>query len=86
MPMFNFKCCECEAVFEKFVHPGKDVEFQCEECGCTECEKVFGQVHTRTWMKAKELFDEKIDPEVERIRKEIREGDDNAFLDIAGNG
>lgn len=84
MPLFNYKCDKCEIVIEKYVNPGKNPKVNCPECD-GDLEKVFGSFCNRTWRRANENFDEVLDPEIERIRKKIREGSDNDFLDIAGD-
>jgi len=84
MPLFNYQCNKCEAVVEKFLHNAKqDVEIKCE-CGSTEFSKLFGKTHSRTWLNARDMLNNKINPDVDRINKNINKGKDKDFLDIYG--
>lgn len=86
MPLFNYQCRDCDWMVEKFVHSADaELEVICEECNSLEFEKVIGSVFNRTWLNAKDSFNNRITPEVERISKNISEGNDNDFLDIAGD-
>ena len=86
MPLFNYQCQECDWVIEKFVHTADaELEIICEECECISFERVIGIVQNRTWLNAKDNFNKRLNPEIDRIRNNISKGSDNDFLDIAGD-
>jgi putative FmdB family regulatory protein len=86
MPLFNYQCQSCDLIVEKFVHKiDSDVEITCEECDGVDFEKIVGLAHNRTWLNAKDNFNKRISPDAERIRKNMSQGNDNDFLDIAGD-
>ncbi|HBC91397.1 MAG TPA: zinc ribbon domain-containing protein [Pelotomaculum sp.] len=40
MPIFEYKCGDCEKVFEIVHLPGKDSELKCAACGSTNLKKL----------------------------------------------
>lgn len=85
MPLFNYQCKKCEFVVEKFLHTSDScVEIICEECDGEEFDRLIGVIHNRTWLNAKDCFNNRVSPDAERIRKNISQGNDKDFLDIAG--
>lgn len=86
MPLFSYKCTECEQVVEKFQHNAKDeIEIACEECGAVEFERLPAWSNNRTLLNSRENLEKNILPDAERIRKDIRGGKDSAFFDIYGD-
>ena len=84
MPLFNYKCSKCEIIIEKFLHKATDeIELTCE-CGNSNFARVFGDIRNRTYLNAKDLLNNKINPDIERIRNNINKGKDRDFLDIYG--
>lgn len=41
MPIYEYKCTECEHVTEVLERPGKRSRPKCAQCGSTKLEKVF---------------------------------------------
>lgn len=84
MPLFNYQCNKCEAVVEKFQHKTSDVlEITCE-CGSKEFTKLFGKTHNRVYLNSKDMLNKRINPDADRISKNINKGKDRDFLDIYG--
>jgi putative FmdB family regulatory protein len=85
MPLYNYQCKSCNIVVEKFMHRGVDkVDITCE-CGNKEFTKLFGNINSRTYLNSKDLLNNKINPDIERIRRNINKGKDKDFLDIYGD-
>jgi len=40
MPIYEFRCERCEAVFEKIVYNGDDTDLNCPQCGSAETMKL----------------------------------------------
>lgn len=84
MPLFNFECTGCGHIVEK-IQRGKDLpEITCSECEKQEFKKLLSTFRNRTWLDATELIKQKIAPDAERIKREMRKGNDNHFSDIYG--
>jgi putative FmdB family regulatory protein len=84
MPLFTFKCVKCSKIIEKFLKDEK-AKIACD-CGSKEVERQFGLVSSsRIWRGAQEHLDNVINPEVDRIQKELSKGDDNTFIDVVGD-
>jgi hypothetical protein len=72
-------------VIEKFQHKSDDtLEIECEECGCTEFERLLPNSHIRKWLNADEMMEEKIKPGSDDLTKKIKKGSDADFLDVYG--
>lgn len=84
MPLFTYKCPECEHSVEKFQHNSEDIEVICQNCG-HNCEKQMPFSHNRTWLDAKEYLKEKILPDADRIKSNIAKGKDKDFFDLYGD-
>ena len=85
MPLFNYQCSKCEAVVEKFLHKATEkAEITCA-CGNTDFTRLFGKTHSRTYLNSKDLLNNKINPDANRIRNNINKGKDKDFLDIYGD-
>jgi len=82
MPLYNFRCEKCNILFERFLHDSTQT-VECEKCK-EKCNKVFGKIHSRKRLDAKEILSELIEPDAKRISKNISEGSDKDFLDICG--
>lgn len=86
MPLFNYKCPECEHIMEKFQHNSTAVlEIKCEECGAEGCEKQLPFTHTRVWLEARDFLKEKIGPDAKRIMDNMKKGKNKDFFDIYGD-
>lgn len=83
MPLYSFKCMECENIVEKFLYKVEESEVVCDLCG-KKCIKVFGKISKRKKRSPQELFEEKISPDVDRIMEKVEGGSDKDFLDIVG--
>ena len=85
MPLYLYKCKECEHLVEKFRNsPNKDDELLCEECEGV-CERQFSVAANRVWLDSKDLYNDKIKPDAERIMKKMKSGRDKEFFDIYGD-
>lgn len=85
MPLFTFKCNECDHLMEKFLHKlEEDDEILCEECEglCTRQLAAFG---ARVWLDSKALYSDKIAPDAKRIMDNMRKDKKDAFFDIYGD-
>lgn len=40
MPIFEYKCSDCEKIFEIIHLPGRDSELKCASCGGTNLKKL----------------------------------------------
>lgn len=86
MPLFTYKCLDCEFLMEKFQHDGGEVlEIECENCKSTNCEKLMPFAHNRVWLDSKELYNQKIAPDAKRIMDNMKKGNDSDFFDIYGD-
>lgn len=84
MPLFTFKCLNCAKTKEKFIKD-KEPQFECE-CGSIEFERQFGPAAKGSiWKGAQDHLENIIKPEINRIQENLSKGDDNTFLDIAGD-
>ena len=84
MPLFNFRCENCECTIEKF-QKGEDLpELICPECDGVEFKKVFSKWNNRKQREARELYNEKIVPDAKRIMREMKSGNNKHFLDVYG--
>jgi len=41
MPLYEYRCQECDHLFELFVRQGSEPALKCPQCGSTEVRKVF---------------------------------------------
>ena len=86
MPLFTYKCLDCECLVEKFQHDAEeDIEVMCPECEGTNCERQMPFAHGRTWLNAKDMIKEKIGPDAKRIMDNMNRGKDKDFFDIYGD-
>ena len=85
MPLFSYKCVRCDQVVEKFQHNRGEVEITCEECGSKDFERMPTWSNSRTQLCARDMLEQNILPDADRIIKEIQSGNDSAFLDIYGD-
>ena len=85
MPLFTFKCMECECFMEKFLHNIEEYEAICEECGSIKCERQFSLCGNRVWLDAKDMYDQKIAPDAKRIMDKMGKGNSSDFFDIYGD-
>ena len=84
MPLFTYKCLDCDHIMEKFQHDPDD-EVVCPECESENCERQFGSTHNRTWLDAKDMLKEKIAPDAKRMMDNMRKGKDKEFFDVYGD-
>ena len=85
MPLFNYKCTECENVVEKFLlHADSKVKITCE-CGCIEHKRLISFPNCRTQLNAADSMKQNILPEVKRIKDRMASGSDADFFDIYGD-
>lgn len=85
MPLYNYKCPDCEYIIEKFQYKPSDViEIICERCG-SQCEKQLPFAYSRVWLDAKSMYDNKIAPDAKRIMDNMANGKDGDFIDIYGD-
>lgn len=84
MPLFNYKCLKCNEVIEKFQHK-PNPKIKCKECGNEEFKRVLGKIRHKITYDAKGTYKNRIKPDMDRINKNIADGKDKDFLDIAGN-
>ena len=86
MPLFIYQCQKCGWAVEKFLHNRKNTpELVCEECGEHEFEKLMGITSIKMLYGAKETFEKRINPDINKIQEKIAKGSDKDFLDIAGD-
>lgn len=83
MPLYTYRCVECEWEKEKFQHNAKNADVVCEECG-SDCERAVPLAKNKTWLNSRERMEKVIDPEVERTSKRLNNGSDKDFLDLYG--
>lgn len=85
MPLYIFKCDDCDKTKEIFEHKilDDDAEIECEHCN-GKCHKAYGRYGARKRMSSEELLEEKILPDAERIMEKVSKGSDSDFLDICG--
>jgi putative FmdB family regulatory protein len=83
MPLFTFKCLECSKITEKFLKSEDSVV----ECACGSCklERQFTVASGSTWKGSADYIENVLNPEVDRISRDLASGKDSAFLDIAGD-
>lgn len=85
MPLFTYKCLDCEHLMEKFQHDTEDRHIICTECDGVNCKKQMPFAYNRTWLDAKEMIKEKIGPDAKRIMDNMKKGSDSDFSDIYGD-
>lgn len=86
MPLFIYKCQECDYEVEKFQHnSSEDLEIKCEVCEDEMCVKQISCIRSRTWLNAKDMYNNKIRPDAERIVDKVSKGSDKDFFDICGD-
>ena len=84
MPLFTFKCRSCAKIAERLVNDENTV-LECE-CGSKELDRQFRLASSsRIWRGAQDYFENVINPEVDKIQKELSEGKDSTFLDVTGD-
>ena len=83
MPLFSFKCTECEFIVEKMIGADGYQDVICEECGAV-CKRLFSMCGNRTRLNAKDFYNEKILPGVKKFGDDLNSGNDDAFFDICG--
>jgi len=84
MPLYCYECPECNFLFEEFQHTSEKLELTCEQCGHPKCDRLMSFIHNRTKFNARDNFAKRLQPDVDRIMKNVSEGKDKDFLDIAG--
>ena len=84
MPLFNFECMECGNIMEKLQKGTDPPEITCSECEGSEFKKLFSACGNRVWLDSKELYNQKIAPDAQRIMDEMKKGKDKHFFDIYG--
>jgi len=85
MPLFSYRCNECEQVVEKFQHNADVVpEMKCGYCECENFERLVAFPHNRNILNARDNLDERILPDAQRLQKEMQSGKDSTFLDLYG--
>lgn len=84
MPLYNYKCLDCEAVIEVFQQSKDTPEMQCKKCGSSRFKKLLAVPRNRTQLGSRDELFERTLPEADKIRKDIEAGKDSAFLDIYG--
>jgi putative FmdB family regulatory protein len=83
MPLFTFKCLECSKTVEKFLK-SPDSSVKCE-CGSCNLERQFVVASGNVWKGAEDYLENVVNPEVDRIQRELGSGRDSTFIDIAGD-
>jgi putative FmdB family regulatory protein len=83
MPLFIYKCVDCEKEIEKFQHNNAILDIVCSKCG-GKCERQFPETKNRIKLNARDTYEQVIKPDVDRISKKISEGSDKYFLDVCG--
>ena len=84
MPLFTFKCLDCLKLIEKFVKNDQS-DIICD-CGSKNLEKQFNiKTNNKVWRGSQDYLENVINPEIDRMQKELENGNDNVFLDIAGD-
>lgn len=86
MPLFTFKCLNCEEIVEKFFkNECNNLEYECK-CGCKEFERIFDfKTSGSVWKNAKDHMENVIEPEINKIQEKLSKGSDSTFLDIVGD-
>jgi len=86
MPLFLFKCSKCGNADEKFFHSAENADKANILCSCCDgsCSRQLSSFKSKLQLDAKELYEQKIKPEVDEICKRIANGSDRDFLDIYG--
>jgi len=84
MPLFNYKCEDCDFVVEVFLHSHEDrVDKLCPECE-SFLKRMFSPAKKRVRLDAKDLYNTKIKQDADRIQDKINKGSDKHFLDLTG--
>lgn len=84
MPLFVFKCNDCEFVMEKFINGNpEEREIICKNCESKNCVRQFSFFGNRVWLEAKDYYKEKIMPEVKKISENM-DKKDSVLLDVCG--
>jgi DNA-directed RNA polymerase subunit RPC12/RpoP len=78
-------CLKCEKVVEKFQHKPSKPKIECKECGHKEFDRIIGKIRHKITYDAKGTYKNRIQPEINRINKNIADGKDKDFLDITGD-
>ena len=81
MPLFSYKCIDCDAIIEKFLHTAKETLV----CSCgKDMKRVLSNTHGRVSLNAYDNLQENILPEVDKIMERVANGSDTDFADISG--
>ena len=85
MPLFTYRCCDCDNIMEKFFFNLElTVEIVCDKCGGKKCERQLSLCQNATILDAKSFYAQKIKPDADRISKEINEGKESTLIDVCG--
>lgn len=83
MPLYLYECLDCKNVIE-ILQLSKDSCTLCKICGSSNCQKIIGNFENRVVLGAKDMYEQKIKPDVDRVVNKIHGGSDKDFLDICG--
>lgn len=89
MPMFEFKCADCNLRREHFVYPGAPLEKICSVCGSKNYQRQFSRFKaTIEYADSSEHFEKVINPGVneiyDRIGREALNEDANTLENVFG--
>lgn len=84
MPIYDYKCQDCEHEFHKLQSVHSEVTLECPKCkGVAKRVISLNSVKTN-YRDAKEIYEKEIKPEAKKIADKIRSGDENAAADLFG--
>jgi putative FmdB family regulatory protein len=85
MPIYEYKCLECEHLFEELARITDPPATDCPACGCSgSVIRLISGTTGIVEMTGREYFKKVIEPEAKRIAGKIKQGDEKALADIVG--
>lgn len=84
MPIYDYKCCECNFTFSEFQLIDEEPIEKCPKCS-GKVKKMIQKVHADIiYTNGREIYEKEIRPEVDRIVSKAKNGDLETISDLFG--
>ena len=82
MPLYEYRCNDCDHIFDRIIKINEEKEIYCPKCG-EKAKKVVSMPNTETILYGKEEA-ASLKEESKRMANQILNGDDNLAANILG--